>query len=575
MMISGVCQEAKEKLVGGRVRQVKQVGKCEIALKVIGAHGKQWLFISAHPKFAHMSIRSDIAALGGERCTSFVSALQRHVEGAKVDSIEQIDFDRLVSIEFTARSEIGDPIKLRMMVELMGKHSNIILVDGRWRIIDALKRLPASVNRYREVLPGKIYIRPPTHGRINPLVATRSQVEEALRNCERSISLREWIQKTFHGMSEVLVLELLCRAGLNPDGMAESVGEHHLNALENAIAWLRQLVLGGQFNPVCLRSDSGVLAGCYPVELEHLKAEGSSKCIVQYPCVSLSECIAGWFEGAFLREEIEQVRRSICGELEGYHRRISEKISSLRTQLAEAQSADRWRIKGELLLTYAHKIEPGITEVTLDGYDGEKVEVRLDPNLSLSENAQRIFAKYKRLKGMQERLPSVIAKLEALVGRVKELIARVKCAGDLAELKQIRESAIKLGLLRDVGGVCEDVRERKFLKFVVADGFELLIGRSARENIELLTRVANPDDIWMHVRARRGAHGILRRQSRSVNFTESAIEGAARIVARRSGCEGKVAVDYTLAKYVRPVKGEQGRVTYTNHKTIVVDVDIA
>lgn len=575
LLLSAVCAEAKAKVVGGHVRQVKQVGEYDILIKVVKATNASWLLVSAHPKYAHLNVIQSPLEHAEKWQTAFLSAIQRHIEGARVKDIEQLDFDRLVKITLLGRNDIGDMIELHIMIELMGKHSNIVLTDSDGKIIDALKRLPSSVNRYREVLPGRAYIRPPSHGRINPLSASREQVEAAMRNAGSDKTLREWLQAAFHGMSNVLSSELLFRAGLNGDEPIGSMGSEQLEALINAFLWLRHIVTHGQFSPRRICTASNELLGCYPIELEHLRALSAEEAILQEPCEALCECIFEWFEQSRLSDEVEQLKRGIRGELERAFRGLSERINSLRAQLAEAQRADEWRIKGELLLSHAHEIEHGTTEVTLDDYFGGKVKIQLDPKLSPVENAMLCFSKYKRLKSACEHLSKAIAKLEATIGELENLIAQLESAHELEELKRIRERTAQLKLLKahECAAASDDGLAGKFLRFTVADGFELLVGRNAQENMELITRVANPNDLWMHVRGKRGAHGILRKHSRTCEFTQKAIEEAAYIVATRSKCKGKVAVDYTLAKYVRPIKGKQGKVSYTNHKTVVVSVE--
>lgn len=575
LLLSAVCADAKTKLTGGHVRQVRQVGEYDILIKVVKAASASWLFVSAHPNYAHLNVIQRPPEHADKWQTAFLAAVQRRIEGARVKAIEQLDFDRLVKLTLIGRNEIGDPVEFYMMIELMGKHSNIILIDSDGKIIDALKRLPSSVNRYREVLPGRAYIRPPSHGRINPLAASREQIEAALRNTDSNKPLREWLRAAFHGMSNVLSLELLFRAGLNGDEPVGSMGSEQLEALINALSWLQHIVTHEQFNPRRICSANNELLGCYPIELEHLLALGAEEAIFQEPCNALCECIFEWIERTRLKDEVERLRRSVHNELERAFCGLSEHINSLRAQLAEAQRADEWRIKGELLLSHAHEIEQGTTEVTLDDYFGGKVKIQLDPKLSPVENAMLCFSKYKRLKGACEHLSKAIAKLEAMIGELENLIAKLEGAKELDEVRQIQERMAQLKLLKahECAAPSDDGLAGKFLRFTVADGFELLVGRNAQENMELITRIANPDDLWMHVRSKRGAHGILRRHSRAHEFTQKAIEEAAYIIAARSKCKGKVAVDYTPAKYVRPMKGKQGKVSYANHKTIVVSVE--
>ena len=579
MMLSAVCAEAERKLCGGRVRWAGQTNDYDVALKVASPSYDGWLVISAHPRYAHMRLCSSPPSGLQRQQTVFTQVLRRFVENSIIRAIEQIDFDRLVRIELEARDELGDKVSMSLMVELMARHSNIVLIKHDGKIVDALKRLPKSVNRYREVLPSRLYVRPPSHGRVNPLAVCDGETLRSLLSSE-CMRLREWLMRSFHGMSEVLVSELLHRANMSGEELTCDISCEGFHRLLGAFMWLRDVVCGGNFDSVRIVSRDGKMVGCYPIQLEHLRTAVNADVVEQVRCESFSDCVGEWICCVRSQDELNQLKESLKSSLCKFLRSLEGRIEELKAKLNEASKADELRLKGELLLAHAHEIEQGCESVLLDDFSGNKISVELDPKLSPAENAQRFFALYKKLKSARESLPSVIEKLEAMASRAKQLIAEVELKGDISSLERLKGQVERLLSVRlteafvhhaDTSSV-PSASSDGFLKFKVAGMFDLFVGRNAHENMKLLTELANPNDIWMHVRGSRGAHGLLRRHSRNVEFTMEAIEEAARIVAIRSGCSGKVAVDYTLAKYVRPVKGKHGIVTYRNQKTIVVSV---
>ncbi|MFA4016843.1 MAG: hypothetical protein RUDDFDWM_001954 [Candidatus Fervidibacterota bacterium] len=576
MMICAVCAEAEKKICGGRVKRAVQIDDYDVALKVASASYDGWFIISAHPKYAHMCLRGSLPDGSQKQQTSFNHTLKRFVENSIIRAIEQIEFDRLVKIELETRNELGDKVSMLLMVELMGKHSNIVLVKHDGKIVDALKRLPKSINRYREVLPSKVYVRPPSHGRTNPLTVCDGETLHAMLPSE-CMKLREWLMCKFHGMSEVLVFELLHRANMSGEEFTCDISGESFRRLLGAFMWLRDVVCGRDFNSVRIVSKDGSIVGCYPIQLEHLQTVVDAELVEQVRCESFSDCVSEWICCVRSRDELKQLKESLKSSLCKILRSLEGRIEELKAKLSEASKADEWRLKGELLLAHAHEIEQGCESVLLDDFSGNKVLVELDPKLSPVENAQRFFGLYKKLKNARESLPSVIEKLEAMANSARKLIAEVELQSDISSLKRLKEQAeqllsVKLAKALTHHAEVSSTSSDGFLRFKVAGLFDLFVGRNAHENIKLLTELANPNDVWMHVRGSRGAHGLLRRHSRDVEFTMEAIEEAARIVAIRSGCSGKVSVDYTLAKYVRPVKGKHGMVVYRNQKTVVVDV---
>ncbi|HID06161.1 MAG TPA: DUF814 domain-containing protein, partial [Armatimonadetes bacterium] len=525
-LLAGLCSEIKTKLLNGRIIRIQQRGRYDIVIKFSTSEGALWLLLSAHPRYAHIRICSQPPNVDVSQESAFLATLNRYLRNATLSAIEQVNFDRLLMIHFDARNELGDAVQYRLMVEIMGKHSNIVLVDANARIVDALKRLPARVNRYREVLPNRTYIMPPTGNRRNPLTISKSEFLGALASADVNMSVAGWLAKMWFGMSEALTAELLTRASISRSAPIASLDDGMKESLWNAMEWLSDVVKHGDFEPVCIRCVSAMegnvercaLIGCYPIRLTCISALNEYH---QERCASLSMCIGEWLEHLRERDELEQRKGSLRGCVSRQLKNLTRRLAQLRAELTEAQRADEWRRRGELLLMHAHAVPSGTAEVMLPdpaNPDAPPTRIALDPALSPAENAQRMFARYKKLKSAAEQIPQVIARLERHCGQVRELLEAIECADDKVTLDELHERARQLGIFRDAGISWAGTRDSEYLRFQVADGFELLIGRTAEQNHKLITKVARPNDLWLHVRNAPGAHGILRWRGKLLPF---------------------------------------------------------
>lgn len=562
-MIAAVAHELNSSLRGGVVRSARAIAPFTIALSIqVRSMGKIWLIVSAHARYAHIGWHQKLSTLGRVEhpgTERFAEVLERHLEQARLISAEQVDFDRLVVLHFVNITPLGKRKRFSLWCEIMGKHSNSVLVDDdSGLIVDVLKRLPSSINRYREVLPGKPYIRPPTGTRKNPLTLSRDEFFQIVATHE--ITQPEDWAKVFFGMSDQLLalMEREAKEPLtNPD------------AFWRALEWLRTTIEQGRFEPAVWKDADGNTIWCYPLKSPQTVASAHSHETSQHFAPILTE----WFNSLAERELIEQRRQSLLGNLKRNLQGLEGQLQDLRRRLQEAQEADKYRKWGELLLTFAHEIPADAKDAYVTDYEtGTQVRIPMSEGKTATETAQQYFSLYRKLKSAAENLPSVIDRLQKRFAELSRLIERVKSAGE-KELSEISAHLPKVLVPVSTPSVRpQPERDGEFLRFTVFGGYEVWVGKNADANAKLL-RASKPDDLWFHVKGAPGSHALLRVQKRGEQVPQKAIEEAARIAAYYSSrrTSSWVEVDYTRAKYVRPTKGHKGLAFYTNFKTVAVE----
>lgn len=568
-MLASAVHELNSRFRGGTVTKVASaIAPFTVVLLIRGKDGKRiWLTASAHTRYAHIGWQQK--SVNGENLKHdeterFVEVLRHQLEQTKFAGADQVDFDRLIALRFIKITPLGERKNLLLWCEIMGKHSNLVLVDeDSGVIIDALKRLPSSLNRYREVLPGKSYIRPPSGNRRDPL-KTGFEELKCLTTAQSITEPKDWA-KIFFGMSEPLLTL-----------MAEKINKPLTNpeAFWQALEWLRETLERGKFEPTAWVDDQGEISWCYPLPISsHLLPSLSAANRVQSP--NFGPLLTEWLSQLASREFQEQRRQSLVATLTRCLEGIKAQISELRSRIRETQEADKYRKWGELLLTFVHEIPSGVKEVVVTDYSSDppqQLTIPLPEGKTPTEAAQHYFKLYRKLKNAAETLPLVVEKLQKQSVEIEQMIKRAELADkeELAKLENQLPKALQRSTITAHQRKPEHVGD--FLHFVVFGGYEVWVGRNAEANLRLL-RVARPDDLWFHVKGAPGSHALLKVRKRGEEVPRQAIEEAAQIAAYYSSRRSSswVEVDYTKARYVRPARGQKGLVFYINFKTIAVE----
>lgn len=545
VVLAAVVRDLRQCL-GLRVRRVLQPAGSEIAVD-LGGRGSPTILISVHARWARIHL-SDAVERG--EAAPFAQMLRARLEGARLLAIEQPPFERAVTMRFE-----GDAGRRDLVAELMGRHSNLILVqDGV--VAGAMKLIGRAQSSVREVLPGHPFS-PAPQDRHPPGEVEAGRLRAFLAATDAPLA--QALTAAVLGIGPVMARELAVRAGLDPDRAAAAQAED-APALHGALADLATTVREETFSPV-LYLDAGLPAGYAPFPLEHLRSLPSTS------VATMSEAVATVTGQLSTEGHLTDQRRALGAVIRSALKKTEHAEAALGRALEEADTGGVLRTHGELLLAYASQIPPGSTGAVLPGFDGEPVAVPLDPALTPVENAQKLFDRYAKVRDAR---PQMEARLRAVQDDRRYLasaLAMVETASgidDLAELR--RELADERYLPQRRGRPAPAPRPRTF---VLESGAQLLAGRSNLDNDRLTFKVAGPEDLWFHARGVPGAHVILRTGGRAP--TDAEITAAASAAAYLSGARAAahVAVDYTERRFVRKPRGSRpGMVTYERERTV-------
>ncbi|MGG2064785.1 Rqc2 family fibronectin-binding protein [Bacillus sp. S14(2024)] len=550
-----ITHEIANSLQTGRISKIYQPSKYEILLH-IRAYGKnQKLLLSAHPTYARMHLTTqnyDSPALP----PMFCMLLRKHLEGGFVEKIEQIDLERIIQITIRSRNEIGDESLKTLIIEIMGRHSNIILVDSKTNIIlDSLKHVSLAVNRHRTVYAGAEYIAPPTQQKINPLQIERQ--EEFIRPLDFLVgNMDKQLVGAFTGISPLFAKEVVAKAGM--------VNEL---ALSEAFFTLQKPLLQHQYTPSMMVANGKEFFYLFP--LSHLKGEEKA-------FSSVSELLDRFFFGKAERDRVKQQAHDLERFMQNEKTKNEKKLIKLQKTLEDASKADKYQLFGELLTANMYAVKKGDKEVEVINYYDENngtVKITLDPLRTPSENAQRYFQKYQKAKNSVAIVEEQIEKTNEEIRYFDSLLQQMEAASS-KDIEEIREELAEEGYMRNRKAKNTKKKPSKPVldKYIASDGTEILVGKNNKQNDYLTNKLARRDEIWLHTKDIPGSHVVIR----SLEPSDETLVEAAKLAAYFSKAKesSSVPVDYTKIRHVKKPSGAKlGFVTYDNQQTVYVTPD--
>ena len=547
-----ITKELKDLLVGGRILKVHQPYPNEIIL-TIRANGKNHkLLISAHPTYSRVQITNE-GYENPKEPPMFCMLLRKHLEGFFVEDVYQKDLDRIIILKIKGRNEIGDIAYKQLIIEIMGRHSNIILVDEeRNLILDSIKHVSYAVNRHRAILPGQEYVWPPEQNKINPFTANLDDVLRALDF--NSGKLDNQLVNKFSGISPLFAKEVLNRAGL----------ANRLTVPKTFLELINQ-VKNYDYTPTLIRTKQKEIF--YMVSLHSVEGE-----VMKF--ASLSELLDHYYFGKAERDRVKQMGGDIEKFIKNEIDKLDKKIAILKETLVDAENSQQYMIYGELLTAYLHLVKKGMKEITVMNYydeSGGEITIQLDPLKTPSENAKAYFTKYNKGKKakivVKEQLET--AEMEKLY--FEGLLQQMETASpkDIEEIKEELEEGGYIRARQRRGQRKTSKQNPELEKYYSKDGTLILVGKNNKQNDYLTTKVARKDEIWLHTKDIPGSHVVIRSEQPS----ESTILEAAEIAAYFSKARNSssVPVDFTKVKYVRKPSGAKpGFVIYDHQQTVYV-----
>ncbi|MEY8347410.1 NFACT RNA binding domain-containing protein [Bacillus cereus] len=550
-----ITHEITNSLQTGRISKIYQPSKYEILLH-IRANGKnQKLILSAHPTYARIHLTNqnyDSPALP----PMFCMLLRKHLEGGFIEKIEQVDLERIIQITVRSRNEIGDESLKTLVVEIMGRHSNIILVDAKTNIIlDSLKHVSLAVNRHRTVYAGAEYVAPPAQHKINPLqIETQDEFIRPLDFLTGNMDKQ--LVGAFMGISPLFAKEVVKTAGM--------VNE---KALSDAFFTLQKPLRVHQYEPTMITANEKEFFYLFP--LSYL--QGDEKTFS-----SVSELLDRFFFGKAERDRVKQQAHDLERFMYNEKTKNEKKLIKLEKTLQDAGKADKFQLSGELLTANMYALKKGDKEIEVVNYydeNGGTVKITLDPLKTPSENAQRYFQKYQKAKNSVAIVEEQIEKTNEEILYFDSLLQQMEAASS-KDIEEIREELAEEGYMRNRKSKNAKKKPTKPVldKYIASDGTEILVGKNNKQNDYLTTKFARRDEIWLHTKDIPGSHVVIR----SLEPTEETLLEAAKLAAyySKAKASSSVPVDFTKIRHVKKPSGAKlGFVTYDNQQTLYVTPD--
>ena len=529
-------EELRRELVNGRIQKINQPFEQELVLQIRSNRQSHRLLLSAHPVFGRIQLTQTTFENPAQPST-FIMVLRKYLQGALIESIEQVENDRIVEMTVSNKNEIGDHIQATLIIEIMGKHSNILLVDKRsHKILEVIKHVGFSQNSYRTLLPGSTYIAPPSTESLNPFTIKDEKLFEILQTQETTAKN---LQSLFQGL-----------------------GRDTANELERILVSEKLSTFRNFFNQEtkpCLTETS-----FSPVPFANQVGE---------PFANLSDLLDTYYKDKAERDRVKQQASELIRRVENELQKNRHKLKKQEKELLATDNAEEFRQKGELLTTFLHQVPNDQDQVILDNYyTNQPITIALDKALTPNQNAQRYFKRYQKLKEAVKYLTDLIEETKATILYLESVETVLNQAG-LEEIAEIREELIQTGFIRRRQR--EKIQKRKKPEqYLASDGKTIIyVGRNNLQNEELTFKMARKEELWFHAKDIPGSHVVI---SGNLYPSDEVKTDAAELAAyfSQGRLSNLVQVDMIEVKKLnKPTGGKPGFVTYTGQKTLRVTPD--
>lgn len=578
LVINSLVKELSSQLVDGKIDKIYQPEEDELLFNIRNNGTNYKLLMSANSSNPRVYTTKSHNKKNPMKAPLFCMLLRKHIQNGRIIKIEQPEFERIIKITIESLDELKIRKSKDLIIEIMGRHSNIILVDNEEnKVLDSIKRVPLSVSRYRQVLPGQNYINPPSQNKLNPIdnIDEKTFID-ALLNSSKS-ELYKSIYSSFEGISPIIAKEICIRAKLDIDFNINHIDRNDFKSLYEI------------FNRLFNQIKNNIFFPCIAIDKRLNK-------IIDFSCIKLTmfnhfsfienDSINCILETYYLEKDVKErihqksqsLRKSISTKLD----RLYKKSKKQNEELLESKNSDIYRINGELLTSYIYMLQKGMEEVeVVNFYDpnSENMTIKLDKRLTPSENAQKYFKKYNKLKTALIEITEQLKITDEEINYLENIMLSITNCESIDELDEIKEELIKVGYVKGKikdKGKSKKSKETNSLKtkpyeFLSSDGFTIYVGKNNKQNDYLTLKMAINSDMWLHTKNIPGSHVIIRFDGEEI--PETTIFEAAMLAAyySKGKMSSKVPVDYTLKKNVKKPSGAKpGMVIYETNSTMYV-----
>ncbi len=570
IVIANLVKDLNDKIVSGRISKIAQPEKDELLLTIKGNRENFRLLISANASlpllyFTETNKPSPLTA------PNFCMLLRKHIANGRIVSVSQPGLERIVRIEIEHLDEMGDLKRKFLIVELMGKHSNIIFCDDENKILDSIKHISAQVSSVREVLPGREYFIPHAGEKKDPLTITEEEFKELIGKTPQNLSKALYTDLT--GLSPTVSAELCHLASLDGDISAKDFSDSELTHLYHAFTWIMDDVRQGNFTPnIIYQKEKPVEFASIPLSM----FSGGDYRSVSFPSISalLERYYAERNTVSRIHQKSTDLRKILTNSLE----RSYKKRDLQQKQIKDTEKREKFRIYGELLNTYGYGIQEGEKSFRcLNYYDNTEITIPLDPTLSAQENAVRYFDKYNKQKRTFEATSRQLEQTEAEIEHLESISTFLDIARKEEDLAQIKEELTEYGYIKRhfSGGKRQKKAVSRPFHYLSSDGFHIYVGKNNYQNEELTFKLASGNDWWFHAKGIPGSHVIVKTEGKELPDRVFEEAGALAAYYSRGRGQDKVEIDYIQKKNLKKVPGAApGFVVYHTNYSLVAAPEI-
>lgn len=565
--IANIVSELNHTIVGGKINKIAQPEADELMITVKNNRTQYRLFLSASASLPLIYLTGENKQ-GPLTAPNFCMLLRKHIGSARILSVTQPGLERILIFELEHLNELGDICRKKLIVEIMGKHSNIIFCQEDDTIIDSIKHISANMSSVREVLPGRTWFIPHTQDKMDPLSMSREAFTETVFG--KNLPVFKAVYTSLTGFSPLIAEELCVRSGIDPKRQAQELEETEKETLWQTTDDLVDRIRRQDFSPVIVYQEEEPLEfAAFPLtkyqDQKSVSYESISQVLESY--YSMKNKIT------LIRQKSADLRRIVTTAIE----RTSKKYELQQKQQKDTEKKEKYRIYGELLNTYGYHLEEGARSLeALNYYTNEMITIPLDEHLSAAENAKKYFDRYTKLKRTEEALNELLEETRSDLEHLESIRTSLDIALDEDDLVEVREELMEYGYLRRKGssGKKKKIVSRPF-HYRSSDGFDIYVGKNNFQNDELSFKFASGNDWWFHAKGQPGSHVIVK--SNGEELPDRTFEEAARLAAFYSkGRQApKVEIDYTQKKNLKkPNSAKPGFVIYHTNYSMIAEPKI-
>jgi len=578
IVIANIVHELQNTLIGGRINKISQPEKDELLITVKGQDRKIYkLFLSAAAGLPLIYLTENTKQ-SPMTAPNFCMLLRKYLNNGKILDIIQPGLERVVKIKLEHMDELGD-LKIKyLIIELMGKHSNIILCDDQMIIVDSIKRVNQFMSSVREVLPGREYFIPQTSEKYDPLNIDYPGFWKNILDKNQPIGKAIYTGLT--GISPLIANEICHRASIDSGASTTILNEDTGLHLYRNFERIMQMVRNKEFCPHIVIGEEG------PVEFSSIPLTSYSDAKYEIrKFESVSEMLESYYAGknavSVLKQKSAELRKLVANAIE----RSAKKYDLQLKQLKDTENREKFKIYGELITAFGYNLEPGAKELIAQNYysNNEEIRIPLDPTLSPMDNAKHYFEKYNKMKRTYEALTELIQETEDEINHLKSIQNSLEIATNEEDLADVKHELMEYGYIKkkntDKTGSSKNSGKNiksKPLHYISSDGYHIYVGKNNYQNEELTFKLADKNDWWFHAKNHPGSHVIVK--SGGDELPDRTFEEAAKLAAYYSSAKDskKVEVDYTQVKNIRKPKGAKpGFVIYYTYYSMMADTDIS